>query len=133
VVVQQFRFYLLLAMLLIPAGVRAQPEIIDRVVAVVNDEAIFESDVDQAVRQYFFQRGQTSVTPAERDEVFKDALDNLINDKLVIAQAGRLGIDVPFSEVEAQVQKASDENARTLGVKRRSRDNSRPRGCRSSS
>ena len=45
-------------------------EIIDRIVAVVEDEAIFESDVDQAVRQYFFQKGQSSVTPAERDEVF---------------------------------------------------------------
>jgi peptidyl-prolyl cis-trans isomerase SurA len=93
----------------------AQGEIIDRIVAVVEDEAIFESDVDQAVRQYFFQKGQTSVTPTERDEVFKDALDNLINDKLVIAQAGRLGIDVPFSDVEAQVQKAIDDNTKQLG------------------
>jgi peptidyl-prolyl cis-trans isomerase SurA len=90
-------------------------EIIDRIVAVVEDEAIFESDVDQAVRQYFFQKGQSSVTPAERDEVFDDALQNLINDKLVIAQAGRLGIDVPFSDVEAQVKKAVDENTKQLG------------------
>ena len=106
-----------LALLLVcaPALAPAQTQIIDRIVAVVDDEAIFESDVDQAVRQYFFQRGQTSVSPAERDEVFKDALDNLINDKLVIAQAGRLGIDVPFSEVETQVKKAIDDNARSLG------------------
>lgn len=90
-------------------------EIIDRIVAVVEDEAIFESDVDQAVRQYFFQKGQSSVTPAERDEVFDDALQNLINDKLVIAQAGRLGIDVPFADVEAQVKKAIDENTKQLG------------------
>ena len=104
----------LLLFLLAPAALRAQ-EIIDRIVAVVEDEAIFESDVDQAVRQYFFQKGQTSVTPAEREQVFKDALDNLINDKLVIAQAGRLGIDVPFSDVETQVKKAIDENTKQLG------------------
>jgi peptidyl-prolyl cis-trans isomerase SurA len=97
------------------AGSRAQGQIIDRIVAVVDDEAIFESDVDQAVRQYFFQKGQTSVSPAERDEMFREALENLINDKLVIAQAGRLGIDVPFSEVEAQVKKAIDDNIRALG------------------
>ena len=90
-------------------------ELIDRIVAVVDDEAIFESDVDQAVRQYFFQKGQTTVTPGERDDVFKEALENLINDKLVIAQAGRLGIDVPFSEVEAQVKKAIDDNVKALG------------------
>lgn len=83
--------------------------------AVVEDEAIFESDVDQAVRQYFFQKGQTSVTPEERDQVFQEALDNLVNDKLVIAQAGQLGIDVPFADVEAQVKKAIDENTKQLG------------------
>jgi len=97
------------------APAQAPGEIVDRIVAVVEDEAIFESDVDQAVRQYFFQKGQTSVTPAERDDVFKDALDNLINDKLVIAQAGRLGIDVPFADVEAQVKKTIDDNTKQLG------------------
>jgi len=106
----------LVVSLCIPFALHAQTgEIIDRIVAVVDDEAIFESDVDQAVRQYFFQKGQASVTPAERDEVFKQALDNLINDKLVIAQAGRLDIDVPFAEVEAQVKKALDENMKNLG------------------
>ena len=107
-------FLVMLVVVLTPLAASAQ-EIIDRIVAVVEDEAIFESDVDQAVRQYFFQKGQTSVTPAERDDVFKDALDNLINDKLVIAQAGRLGIDVPFADVEAQVQKSIDENTKQLG------------------
>ena len=94
---------------------RTQGQIIDRIVAVVEDEAIFESDVDQAVRQYFFQKGQTSVTPAERDQMFDEALQNIINDKLVIAQAGRLGIDVPFSDVETQVNKAIDDNVKQLG------------------
>jgi peptidyl-prolyl cis-trans isomerase SurA len=107
---------LIVVMLVVPALAGAQgAQIIDRIVAVVDDEAIFESDVDQAVRQYFFQKGQTSVSPEERDQVFKEALENLINDKLVIAQAGRLGIDVPFNEVEAQVKKAIDDNIRTLG------------------
>ncbi len=105
----------LAVVLLAAAQARPQSEIIDRIVAVVDDEAIFESEVEQAVRQYLFQRGQTSVTPAEREEMFKEALENLINDKLVIAQAGRLGIDVPFSEVETQVKKAIDDNTRTLG------------------
>ena len=90
-------------------------EIIDRIVAVVEDEAIFESDVDQAVRQYFFQQGKTQVTPAERDEAFGEALESLINDKLVLAQAGRLDIDVPFADVESQVTKAIDDNTKQLG------------------
>jgi len=114
-VIRSMRAWVLAVTLIAPAHGWAQGQLIDRIVAVVDDEAIFESDVDQAVRQYFFQKGQTSVTPGERDEVFKEALENLINDKLVIAQAGRLGIDVPFSEVETQVKKAIDENIKTLG------------------
>jgi peptidyl-prolyl cis-trans isomerase SurA len=99
----------------VPADTQPKGQIIDRIVAVVEDEAIFESDVDQAVRQYFFQQGKTQVTPAERDEVFNDALENLINDKLVIAQAGILGIDVPFADVEAQVTKSIEDNTKQLG------------------
>jgi peptidyl-prolyl cis-trans isomerase SurA len=94
---------------------RAQGELIDRVVAVVDDEAIFQSEVDTAVRQYMFQRGTTSITPGEREQLFREALQSLIDDRLVIAQAGRLGIDVPFSDVEAQVNKTLEENRKALG------------------
>lgn len=101
--------------LMAPARAHAERETIDRIVAVIEDEAIFESEVDQAVRQYLFQKSKSSVTPAERDALFKEALENLINDRLVIAQAAHLGIDVPFADVEAQVNKAIDENKRAIG------------------
>lgn len=97
------------------APARAETEPIDRIVAVVDDEAIFESDVETAVRQYMFQRGTTSVTPDERETLFREALESLIDDRLVIAQAGRLGIDVPFSDVEEQVNKTLEENRKALG------------------
>jgi peptidyl-prolyl cis-trans isomerase SurA len=105
------------AMLLMAVAPRVAwcQEIIDRVVAVVDDEAVFESDVDAAVRQYMFQRGTTSISPEERDKIFRDALQSLIDDRLVIAQAGRLGIDVPFADVEAQVNKTLEENRKALG------------------
>lgn len=94
----------------------AQRRVIDRVVAIVDDDAIFESDVEQAVRQSLMQRGITTAPPAaEREKLYRDALNVLINDHLVIAQAARLGIDVPFSEVEAEVNKAIEENRESLG------------------
>ena len=93
----------------------AERQLIDRIVAVVDDEAIFESDVETAMRQAMIQRGQTSIVPSQHDTLFMDALEILINDRLVIAQANRLGIDVPFSDVEAEVNKALDENRKALG------------------
>lgn len=93
----------------------AQSRVIDRIVAIVDDDAIFESDVEQAVRQALVQRGQTTIPPAEREKLFDEALQVLVNDRLVIAQAVHLGIDVPFAEVEAEVNKALDENRSVLG------------------
>jgi peptidyl-prolyl cis-trans isomerase SurA len=104
-----------LTVLSVVAPLRAEVELIDRVVALVDDEAIFQSDVETAVRQYMFQRGTTSIDPAERETLFREALQSLIDDRLVIAQAGRLGIDVPFSDVEAQVNKTLEENRKALG------------------
>ncbi len=97
------------------APAHAEKQLIDRIVAVVDDEAIFESDVDTAVRQFMLQRGASGITPAQRDSLFQAALESLIDDRLVIAQAGRLGIDVPFSDVEAQVNKAIEENKKMIG------------------
>ena len=99
----------------LPFNAHADRKVIDRIVAVVDDEAIFESDVQQAVRQGLVQRGQTNVTDAERQQLYDDALQVLINDRLVIAQAARLGIDVPFADVEAEVNKAIEENRDVLG------------------
>jgi peptidyl-prolyl cis-trans isomerase SurA len=99
----------------VSAPAMAERRVVDRIVAVVDDGAIFESDVEQAVRQNAIQRGATTVSPEERTQLFDEALEILINDRLVIAQAQRLGIDVPFSEVEAEVNKALDENRQLLG------------------
>jgi peptidyl-prolyl cis-trans isomerase SurA len=99
----------------VPHARAQEQELIDRVVALIDDEAIFQSDVETAVRQYMFQRGSTSIKPEERDALYKEALQTLIDDRLVIAQAARLGIDVPFSDVEAQVNKTLEENRKALG------------------
>jgi peptidyl-prolyl cis-trans isomerase SurA len=95
---------------------RAQEgELIDRIVAVVEDEAIFLSDVEQVVRQIMLQEGRLSLSEEERAALAEKVLQDLINDRLVIAQAGRLGIEVPFKDVEEQVERALEENRRLLG------------------
>jgi peptidyl-prolyl cis-trans isomerase SurA len=93
----------------------AERELIDQVVAVVDDEAIFESDVIMVMNQIMFQQGRTSLTDQEREELQEEVLQNLINDKLIIAQAKRLNIEIPFSAVEERVNQAIEDNRRTIG------------------
>ena len=94
---------------------RAESKIIDRIIAVVEDEAIFKSDVEQTIRQYLLQQGRTNVSPGEQQELFQRFLKELIDNKLVIAQAGRMDLSIPFSEVEEQVNEAIAQNTRALG------------------
>ena len=95
--------------------VRAQSQLVDRVVAVVEDHAILQSDVDNAVAQYLLQTGASSATDEERAKLAEEALKELINNKLVVAKADELGISVSFSEVENAVDRAIDENRRAIG------------------
>ena len=93
----------------------AQEVIVDRVLAVVEDDAVFQSDVDQGVKQILLQRGSSELAAPDRASLEKEVLDELIKTKLVIAKAGRLGISVPFSDVEKLVERAVEENRQALG------------------
>ncbi|UCH83185.1 MAG: peptidylprolyl isomerase [Candidatus Latescibacterota bacterium] len=93
----------------------AEKELVDEVVAVVEDEAIFRTDVEQAVKQFLIQRGVANLSAEETASLRTEALDELINNKLVVAKANRLGITVSFAEVQAAVDRAIEENKRQLG------------------
>ncbi|MBI4720838.1 MAG: peptidylprolyl isomerase [Chitinivibrionia bacterium] len=103
------------ASLCIAGPLCAQKALVEKVVAVVEDEPIFLSELDQMVKQYMMQRGTTAATDAQR-RVFEDqALEELIGNKLVLVQAKKLGLDVPFSDVERRVDQALEENRKLLG------------------
>jgi len=95
--------------------IEAESEIIDRIIAVVEDEAIFKSDVDQMIRQFMLQQGRATVPEDEKEALFQRFLNELIDNKLGIAQAGRLDLSIPFSEIEEQVTQAVADNTRALG------------------
>jgi peptidyl-prolyl cis-trans isomerase SurA len=96
-------------------GAAAQKTIVDEVVAIVEDEAIFRTDVDQAVKQFLIQRGMTNLSDEESANLRQEALTELINNKLIVAKANRLGITVSFAEVQSAVDRAINENRGQLG------------------
>lgn len=94
---------------------QAQKTLVEKVVAVVEDEPIFLSDLDQMVKQYMMQRGTSAAEGPQRLVLEEQALEELISNKLVLVQAKKLGLDVPFSEVERRVDQALEENKKILG------------------
>ncbi len=99
---------------LAPAS-HAERQVIDRVVAVVEDYAIFQSDVEQVIKQYMFEQRKTNPTQVEIEQLADKVLQDLINDKLVIAQAARLDVDVSFADVEQKVDEALERNRELVG------------------
>jgi peptidyl-prolyl cis-trans isomerase SurA len=96
-------------------GAHAKKELVDKIVAVVDDEAIFKSKVDQMVSQYMLQQGGGDVSEVQRSIIEKRVLEDLVGNTLIVVQARRLGVDVSFSEVEENVEKAIEQNRKMIG------------------
>lgn len=88
-------------------------EVIDRIIALVNDEVITLSELEEAGRLFFDQIRQ-STTPEEREEKMKTArkevLDRLIEDKLLEQEIKNRKIDVPERDVDLAVEEVMKKN-----------------------
>lgn len=92
---------LVMVVVLLPAA--AYPYLIDRIEAVVGDEVINRSELDRVVRSEARRRGVEDAAGLAR--LRKQALDALIDKKLILADARRFNlVDVPEPDVDAAVQ-----------------------------
>jgi peptidyl-prolyl cis-trans isomerase SurA len=91
--------------------------VIDRSVAIVNDETITLSEVNDLGRAFF--KKITEETPPERlaetlQQARKTVVDKLIDKKLLIQEAKKLGIQVTDQDVDAAVQRVLTTNKTTM-------------------
>lgn len=90
-------------------------ELVDRVIAVVNDEVITLQELQQEMEKDLIQRG--SMRPELSDEQRKDlknqVLEFMINNILFQQEAQRLGIRVSNSEVDNRLQLIEQEHGLT--------------------
>jgi len=90
-----------------PLGYSAQEELLDRVVAVVNDEVITQAELDNFLRPVYEQyskeySGQELVKAV--GEVRQKILSQMIEDKLVYQEAVAQGIEIKEEDVEKEFQ-----------------------------
>ncbi|MCK4463333.1 MAG: peptidylprolyl isomerase, partial [Candidatus Omnitrophica bacterium] len=92
-------------------------EVIDKILVVVNDEVITQREVDRKVAP-LYEQYKTMYENSELMEklkvVYKSVLEQLINDKLVISEARRRGVEITAKEIDDELNKvtkrfASDE------------------------
>jgi peptidyl-prolyl cis-trans isomerase SurA len=94
---------LVLALTFLAAPARAQR--VDGIAAVVNDEAILQSDVEEQLALFLMNK-QLTPDSATVDTLRRQILDVLINEKVIVAEAKRLGLSVGDAEVNRQVEQA---------------------------
>ena len=87
---------------------------LDAIAAMVNDEPVLASDVEEQLF-LFLQRSQAHPDSAQVDTLRHQVLDQLIDDKLLLAEAKRQNITTSPVEVAKQVVDAINEAKQRLG------------------
>jgi len=105
------------------APVRSQP--LDRVIAIVNDEAITQYDLDDAKRVVLDQLKKQKVAQPSSDVLDKQILERLITERALLQYAKDNGIKVDDAQVERTIQRIAEDNKMTVDDVRKSlaRDN----------
>ena len=88
----------------------ARTQSVDRVVAIVNDEAITLHDIDEAKRIVLQQMKQQSVQPPPPDVMDKQVLERLITDRALLQFAKESGLRVDDTQIERTIQRIAQEN-----------------------
>ena len=106
--------------LLLAAGVAAAqesaPELVDRILVIVDEEAILLSEFEREVALYKLEARNAGVeVPQDDAAVRAEVLDRLIDSKLIIAAARQEEIEVSNESIEREVQGNIDQLVRYYG------------------
>ena len=89
-------------------------DVVDRIVAIVNEDAVTLSELDEAVEPFVKQIDEAPYGPDEKrqllSKVRQDMLNNLINQKLTDQESKRLGITIHESEIDKRLEVVKSEN-----------------------
>lgn len=106
---------LMACVILASAPSRANFQELDKIVAVVDDDVVLQSELDQRMHQV---KAQLSGTPANQippdDALRKQVLEHLIVESLELQMADRAGILISDEELNQAMQGIADQNHMTL-------------------
>lgn len=92
---------ILVLALFIPGA--ASGEIIDRIVARVNNDIVTLHDIEQAAIPFLLQSGRNPAVlknPAQRDRVLQETLEELVDRKLIVQEAKKIDYTIGDDELE---------------------------------
>jgi peptidyl-prolyl cis-trans isomerase SurA len=107
-------FALLSAFISLPSDVALSSEVVDRIVAVVNDDIVRLVELDRAASSYEEQIRLKNFSPdMENEEIYKiriEVLNNLIDEKLADQEIRNAGIFVDEREIDNAIEQVKAMN-----------------------
>ena len=107
-----FRLIVALAVFLWP--MTSEAEVVDRIVAIVNEDAVTLSELDEEIKPFVQQIQDAPYGPDERrqllSKVRKDMLNRIIDQRLTDQESKRLGVSVDDSEIDKRVDAVKEQN-----------------------
>jgi peptidyl-prolyl cis-trans isomerase SurA len=86
---------------------------VDRVVAIVNDEAITQHEVNDAKRIVLAQMQQQKVQPPSSEVLERQVLERLITERSLLQYAKETGLRVDDTQIERAIQRVAQDNKMT--------------------
>jgi peptidyl-prolyl cis-trans isomerase SurA len=98
------------------AGVAGAQEVIDGVVAVVGDEIVLKSELEQMAQYYALQMGLRPLEQkTEYNRLIREILQNLIDERVLLAKAKEDTITVEDQKVDAELENYAQRMIQQLG------------------
>ncbi|HDI60286.1 MAG TPA: hypothetical protein ENF48_08040 [Desulfobacteraceae bacterium] len=95
-------------------GTPAAAELVDRIVAVVNDDVILLSELEQAMAPYVERLSAMGYSPEKeqqmRYKIREEVLNQLIDRQLTDQEVRRLGISVTPAEIDSAIERVKEAN-----------------------
>ncbi|HET8700773.1 MAG TPA: peptidylprolyl isomerase [Nitrococcus sp.] len=106
--------FLALAMLLGPIARLQAAEVLDRIVAVVNDDVVLQSELNHELSIVRRQLQQQNMQLPDPQDLQRQVLEQLILQKLQLDAATRAGISVDDATLDEAVRRVAEENHMNL-------------------
>ncbi|MDV6319301.1 peptidylprolyl isomerase [Chromohalobacter sp. HP20-39] len=104
----------MLLMAMAPLVASAQPQPLDRIVAVVNKDAIMLSQLEDRVAQVSKQMASRNMPVPDKQDLRRQVLDRMIVEQIQLQMAERANVSIDDTQLNAAVRKIAENNGMSL-------------------
>jgi len=100
--------------LLVSLSATAQIELLDKVIAIVDDDVVLQSELNQRVATVYAQIQQSGTQAPPQDILLQQVLERLISERLQLNIAYSAGVRIPDEELNAAMGRIAAGNQLTM-------------------